>query len=151
MEKSVFKSNIYKVLALSNEQEGRFNRQLGLELLDCCGEDVPWIEFRYKGTEAHRNPYGGIHGGIISALADTCSGMGAVALTGCYVTTTDLHMSFIRAMAGTHFRIHVDYTHIGRTLIRCMGKIYDEDTGKLMATSMASFMAFDNKPPGLRD
>jgi uncharacterized protein (TIGR00369 family) len=151
MNKIDFQKNIDNILELNRKQPQRMNAQLGLEYVGCGLEEEPWVEFAYRGQEAHRNPYGGIHGGIISALADTCSGIGVVGLTGRYVTTTDLQISFVRAMAGEHFRIHVDYTHVGRTLIRCLGKIYDEDTGKLMATSMATFMSFENRPPGLRD
>lgn len=151
MDREHFLENMNRILDLNNQQQDRFNAALGLELVDCDPGEEPWVEYRYEGREAHRNPYGGIHGGIISALADTCSGMGAVGLTGCYVTTTELQMSFIRAMAGNRFRIRVEYSHVGRTLVRCIGRIREEDTGKLMATSMATFMVFADKPPGLQD
>ena len=87
-----------------------------------------------------KNPYDGVHGGIISSVFDTCIGFGAVGLSHSYVSTTDLSVSFLKPMTGEEFLVHVDYTQVGKRMIRSIAKAVDKKTGVLCATAMASFM-----------
>lgn len=117
----------------------RLNSMLGLALADCSREER-YADFEFRSQDWMKNPYDGVHGGIISSVFDTCMGFGAVVLSHSYVSTTDLAVSFLKAMTGEHYRIHVEYTQIGRRMIRGISKAVDAKTGVICATAMASFM-----------
>lgn len=118
----------------------RLNHMLGLGLVDCSRQEC-YIEYEFSSQDWMKNPYDGVHGGITSSVVDTCMGLGAVALSQSYVTTTDLSVSFLKAMTGERYLVRVEYTQLGKRMIRCMAKVIDRKTGVLCATSMASFMA----------
>ena len=145
MTNEEFKDAITGIIRLNTLQPERLNTQLGLVLADCGMEPAPWIEYLYEAKEGHLNPYAGVHGGIVSSLTDTCGGYGSVALCGKFVTTTDLSVSFLRGLFGRRFRIRMDYTHVGGRMISVIGKVFDEDSGELCATSMASYMLLDKE------
>ena len=107
-----------------------------------------WAEFLYETKEGHLNPYDGVHGGIAASLVDTCAGIGAVALCNKYVTTTDLSVSYLRALNGDRFRIRVEYTHVGGRMISATAWIINEGSGELCVTGMVSYMVL-NKQTGL--
>ena len=152
MTKEQLRYNIERLLARNAEQSDRFNYCLGMEVLDCDteGPGGPWVEYSYVPKTLHQNPYGGVHGGIISSLVDTCGGTGAVALTDKAVTTTDLSVSFLRACNGARYVVRMEYTHVGRKLVSTIAKMIDADTGELCATGMLTYMALEGKPIGLR-
>ena len=133
--------------------EGRQYADMGYELLDCgkAGTDVPWVDFLYHCKPEHRNNYGGVFGGMICSVFDTCMGMGSVAVSEHLVTTADLTVSFLRAAMGENFRIHLEYTHVGGRLINIMGKMFDHDSGELVATATSTFAVLQNAPKDLRD
>lgn len=130
-------------------QPERFNYMLGLKLHDCSREEG-WVEFLFEAEEWCRNPSGGVHGGVISSLFDTATGMGAVGLTGMNVTTTDLTVSFLKPFNGRRFLFHIDFTNVGRRMVRGVGKAFDRDSGKLCATSMGSFMVIGSRDNALQ-
>lgn len=118
----------------------RVNHMLGLSLTDCSREER-YVECEFTSQDWMKNPYDGVHGGIISSVADTCMGLGAVAFSQHYITTTDLSVSFLKAMMGDSYLVRVEYTQVGKRMIRCMAKITDKKTGALCVTAMGSFMA----------
>ena len=148
MTKEELKKEITDVIGFSDTQPGRFNSSLELEYAD-CDPDRPAVFFRYRKKYGHLNPVDGVHGGVIASLADTCAGMAIVAYTGEYVTTTDLSVSFLRALTGDVFLVEVEFTHLGKKMCSCNVKIRDEASGELGATSMASYMLIKNRPAGL--
>lgn len=150
MSEEEFRQNIYDKLAFNKKQPERMNARLGLELLDCSFADK-WIELGFDVKEWAKNPYGGVHGGVICTIFDTGMGTGAVALSGKFVTTTDLSVSYLKPMNADRYIVHVDYTHVGRSMIRCTAKALDAYTGALCATGMASFMLLEGKTAGLQD
>lgn len=122
----------------------RFNHMLGLKLKDCSREEG-YAEFYLDVQEWCRNPYGDVHGGVTAGVFDASLGICAAALSGYRVTTTDMSVSYLRAMGGERYIIRVEFTQVGRRMVRCNGKAIDEKTGKICATAMASFMVFDVK------
>lgn len=128
----------------------RMNQQLGLRLLDCSREEL-FVDFAFDNDrEVWLNPYGGVHGGVICTLFDTCMGYGAAALSNGFVSTTDLSVSYLKPMMGTHYRFHIEYTQLGSRMIRCIGKAIDTDQDLLCATAQGSFVITQGKAPGSR-
>lgn len=124
----------------SETQKARMNASLELHVLDCDEEKRSWVDYSYELKECHLNPYGGIHGGVACALADTCGGVAIAMACGRMPSTTDLSCSYIRPMLGKSFRIRVDITQIGNKLAACNCSIYDRDGDKLCVTCMLKYI-----------
>ena len=121
MKDTEFAKEMELIAGSSALQPERFNHMLGLRLLDCSREEK-WVEFLFAPDEWCRNPSGGVHGGVISSLFDTATGMGAVGLTGMNVTTTDLTISFLKPFNGAAYVFHIDFTNIGKRMVRGGGQ-----------------------------
>ena len=143
-----FKNRIEAIFQRNAQQPDRLNAQLGLTLEEGGMDPQPWAVFGYMMKEEHLNPYDGLHGGIVASLIDTCAGIGAVGLCNKYVTTTDLSVSYLRALTGDRFYIRVDFTHVGGRMISAMCKVINLETDELCATGMVSYMVLD-KTTGL--
>ena len=144
-----FAVEMEEIIEKSSQQPERLNAKLDLKMKDCSKEEG-YAEFIFEVKEWCKNPYGGVHGGVISAVFDTTMGMGAVGMTKQFVTTTDISVSFLRAMNAETYIFRADYTQVGKRLVRCTGKAIDAETGEVAATAMASFMTLDSKPKGIQ-
>ena len=127
----------------------RLNGMLGLELVDCSMDEM-WAEFSFESKEWCLNPYDGVHGGVICSVFDTAMGTGAVVFSGKFISTTDISVSYLRPMTAKRYIIHVDYTQVGRRMVRCVAKMSNADSGVVYATCMASFAAKDDRAKGIR-
>ncbi|WP_296217774.1 PaaI family thioesterase [Pseudomonas sp. UBA2684] len=89
--------------------------------------------FVFQGTPdaRHYNPLGSIHGGYAATLLDSC--MGCAIHTqlqrGQGYTTTDLRISYVRALSSTVGPIRAEgrIVHVGRSTALAEGRIYDID------------------------
>lgn len=144
-----FAAEMEQVIDNSSSQHERLNAKLDLKLRDCSKEEG-FAEFIFDVKEWCLNPYGGVHGGVISAVFDTTMGMGAVGMTKSFITTTDISVSFLNAMNGSQYIFRVEYTKVGKQLVRCQGKAIDSATGKVCATAMATFMVIGSRPKGIQ-
>ena len=158
MNKEQYRKNILAVIEMAKAQPERVLAQLDLKL-DTCDiiEDGPGkddrryhAEFIYNPKEWHLNPYGGVHGGFIGIVFDTALGMASVSVCQKHITTTDISVSYLRALWGDTFRVTCDYDHIGAHMIHGIGKMIDEKTGKVCATCQISYMIMDIDEPGLQ-
>ena len=149
MKDTEFAKIMEEVVSGSAMQPERFNHRLGLRLLDCSRKEA-FVEMAFTAGQWCRNPGGGVHGGVIASLFDTTTGMGAVGLTGMNVTTTDLSVSFLKPFNNEEYIFHIDYTNVGRRMVRGMGKAFDKETGKLCATAMGSFMVIGSRDKDLQ-
>lgn len=145
-----FRQNVCDKLEFNKTQPERMNARIDFKLLGCSFADK-WLELGFDVKEWAKNPYGGVHGGVICTLFDTGMGTGAVAISQKFITTTDLSVSYLRPMVADSYIIHVDYNHLGRSLIRCTAKAIDAHTGHVCATGMASFMTLEGRPAALQD
>lgn len=108
-----------------------FSAMLGMELLE-FSEGI--AKGRMCFTEDKTNPYGGMHGGCIYALADTITGLAAITY-GYYVTTMNGSMNYLRPVKDTRYLycnasvVHQG-SHVG--VYRC--ELFD-DSEKLVATA----------------
>ena len=146
----MFKKNLDLVIERNGRQPERMNAKLELELLDCSAEKPYSARYLYRSKELFTNPYGGVHGGVVSTLADTCSGYTLVALTMKAVSTTDMSVNFLRELKAETFDVCVECTHVGRKLASTYVRICDHETGELCATAITTFIIFEGVMPGLR-
>jgi uncharacterized protein (TIGR00369 family) len=91
----------------------------------------------------HGNPIGIVHGGFAATLLDSamsCAVHTTLSAEETYVTT-DLHVSFVRAITPATGRVtaHGDVVSRGRRLATARGTLVDAN-GKLLATGIATCM-----------
>lgn len=144
-----FEEKLKMVIERSTRHPDRMNASLKLQLLESSADGMEGLGeavFGYTVNTAHLNPYGGIHGGIVAALLDTCMGTAIAARTDHFVITTDLSVSFLRALTDSHFRIYIAFTHLGRRMASVTGKIVNADRDdEICATGMGTFMLLNTE------
>ena len=167
MNKEQYRKNILTIIEMNKAQPGRTLAQLDLKLADCTvtkegpygsvveagpdDKDVRYhAEFMYEPKEEHLNPYGGVHGGFIGIVFDTALGMASASVCEKHIATTDMSVSYLRALWGNKFRVTCDYDHMGAHMIHGIGKMIDEKTGKVCATCLISYAILDIDEPGLQ-
>ena len=149
MKDTEFAKDFEAVLNYSLKQPERLNARLNLQLLDCSREEL-WVEYEFEAGEWCRNPYGGVHGGIIASIIDSGMGFASAAYSNKYVSTTDLSVSYLKPMMNSRYRVHVEMTQTGSRMIRCMAKVLDAETGMICATGMGSFILGGDREKGAR-
>jgi uncharacterized protein (TIGR00369 family) len=110
---------------------------LGLVLEEVAdGEAVVSLEVEPK----HRNLMGTLHGGMVSTLADTATGvaMGASLDDGMTWTTTTLHVTFLAPGRAGRVTARGRVVKRGRTFGYAEADVVDED-GRLLARATATF------------
>ena len=138
-----------EIRAYALQHPQRLNALLNLQLLDGSREEM-WAEYAFEADEWCRNPYGGVHGGIIASIIDTGMGMTCATFSNKYVSTTDLSISYLKPMMNCRYRIRVELTQVGSRMIRCMARVSDAESGMLCATGMGSFILGGDREKGAR-
>ena len=83
-----------------------------------------------RAEHSHANTMGGVHGGLLLALADTALGNFVKSVVGpdSLAVTTDLHASFmVGAKVGQWIEVFPELDHRGRTMIFASGAICAND------------------------
>ena len=93
--------------------------------------------FAVTPQEFHYNPIGVVHGGLAATVLDSAMGC-AVHSTlpaGTAYTTLEVKVNFARAITRDTGRVRCEGTviHRGRTVATADGRVFAEDTGKLLA------------------
>ena len=143
MKKEELYSSIQNIIDNQADQPGRFNYLLSLKLESAETEPVS-ITLSFDAREWCLNPFGDVHGGVVASILDTSMGIGAAALSGTSVNTTDMSVSYLSALKGDKFYIRCEYTKVGRRMIRSMARVLDHK-GKIYATAIGSFMVLGNE------
>lgn len=86
----------------------------------------------------NRNPWGTAHGGALATLADTVTGSGVVAATGCACVTVDYNIHYLRPAAGSKITCTARPERLGRHICVMHAGLTD-DAGELVATSEFTF------------
>jgi uncharacterized protein (TIGR00369 family) len=115
------------------------------ELLGVEGVEVERgrVVFALAPAERHTNPMGTVHGGVLATILDSAmacavhSTLGA----GASYTTTDLHVTFVRAATVRSGRLLAEgkLVHAGGRLATAEGRITDAQ-GRLVAHGVESCM-----------
>lgn len=149
MRDSEFVKDFEEIRAYALQQPQRLNARLDLKMLDGSREEM-WAEYAFEADEWCRNPYGGVHGGIIASIIDTGMGYTCATYSNKFVSTTDLSVSYLKPMLNSHYKIRVELTQTGSRMIRCMAKVFDAESGMLCATGMGSFILGGDREKGAR-
>lgn len=118
------------------------------QLLDFVPLEWEPGRFVFQGTPdaRHYNPLGSIHGGYAASLLDSC--MGCAIHTrlkrGQGYTTTDLRISYVRALSGKVGPIRAEgrIVHLGRSTALAEGRLYDVDD-RLYAVGSTTCLILD--------
>jgi uncharacterized protein (TIGR00369 family) len=107
--------------------------------------------FELEPAEQHYNPFGTVHGGILSTLLDT-SMIAAVMTTlstGAACSTLEIKVNFIRpATIGTGtLRCEARTIHLGRRIATAEGRIFDGE-GALYAHAVSTVLIFSTGKKG---
>lgn len=93
--------------------------------------------FALEPAEWMFNPIGSVHGGIAATMLDSCMGCAVHTTLPARVgyTTTDLQVRYLRAMSADTGRVLAEgkVVHHGRKQATAEGRLYVEETGKLIA------------------
>ena len=119
--------------------EGRLPKPPIAELLGFEGVEVDEgrAVFSVVPDEYHYNPLGLVHGGLAMTLLDSAMGC-AVQTTlpaGSGYTTLESKVNFARPMTRETGRVvcEANVVHRGRTVATAEGRVFAEDSGKLLA------------------
>ena len=108
--------------------------------LVCCDFEKRSALIRYRKKDWEKNHRGEMHGGAAASMFDVAMGITISAFTGGEnVTTTDLHVSFIRPFFGESFDIEVEVLHLGKSLVRVRAIARDTETSKEIASAIANY------------
>lgn len=118
----------------------RFSELIGLEITD--------VEDGYsRGTlevaEELTNPYGGLHGAVVYAMADT--GMGAALVTGLEpgerMATIEIKISYLRPVTSGTVTCETTVLNRGRSVAYLESEV--QSGGQLVARASGSFSIFE--------
>ena len=128
-----------KIAAFMRQKDPGLSGMLEPEVVSCDFEKRASL-IRYRKKDWEKNHRGEMHGGAAATMFDVAMGMTSSAFSGGEnVTTTDLHVSFIRPFFGDSFDIAVEVLHLGRSLIRVRAIARDTETGKEIASAIANY------------
>lgn len=124
-----------------NLNDGGFDEKMKVHLMDCDYE-AQSVTYGFETQRWQINEKGAIHGGAILGMFDSAFGVVANFTAGDNeATTTDMAVSFLRSVEfGMELALEVYIVKAGRSLIRQRGELYDNATGKLLATASGSWM-----------
>ncbi|KAI9314556.1 HotDog domain-containing protein [Dichotomocladium elegans] len=113
-----------------------------LMVVDAAPNKIVW---EFKIAKVHCNLLGGIHGGCIATLIDTCSSCALLMYDGKYKwkglgVTTDLSVSYMRSMrAGQTARIECVVQRCGKNIANIYTEVMDETGAICYAGSHTKF------------
>jgi acyl-CoA thioesterase len=91
-----------------------------------------------RTAEKHSNIYGTVHGGTLASIADVAMGSSCLTL-GKRVVTIDMNISYIKsAPEGSALTAIGEVISNGKTIMRAVGEIFDEQN-QLLVRSQASY------------
>ena len=108
--------------------------------------------FAVTPAEFHYNPIGVVHGGLAATLLDSAMGC-AVQTTlpaGTGYTTLEVKVNFARAITRDTGRVLADarVVHRGRTVATAEGRVFAEDTGRLLAHGTSTCLLLSSNGAG---
>jgi len=101
-----------------------FSKLCKMEVLEA---EEGYVKGRMPLLEEYTNPYQGMHGGCLYALADTMAGLAGVTY-GNYVVTVDGHLNYINAANNTEYvYCEARVRKAGKKVVLCQLDIFGDD------------------------
>ena len=102
------------------------------------------VVFAVQPAEYHYNPIGLVHGGLAATLLDSAMGCAVQTLlpAGVGYTTLEVKVNYVRPMTRDTGRVLAEATvlHRGSRVATAEGRVFAEDTGKLLAHATTTCM-----------
>ena len=129
------------------------NGRLDIHFVSCSAEEMT-AEFSFNEEDWERNPYGGLHGGMVATVLDSCMGTAAGIFSGKPASTVSLNVQYLKPAMGKHYRVLVSFPHVGRRIIHARGELRDAESGAGCASAEAVFtvrekLSMAERLPGL--
>jgi uncharacterized protein (TIGR00369 family) len=106
------------------------------------------VVFAVTPAEFHYNPIGVVHGGLAATLLDSAMGCAVQTTlpTGMAYTTLEVKVNFARPMTRDTGRVlaEANVVHRGRTVATAEGRVFAEDSGKLIAHGTTTCLLFSS-------
>ena len=117
-------------------------KTLKLKLLEVT-EDTATCEFEVQ--KFHANYFYGLHGGVISGVADTIAFFpGKLLPSGIKLTTSNFEIKYFRpANIGDHIIATSEIIHFGKRKITVSVNVYFKKNKKLIALALVDLMVID--------
>lgn len=138
MRKDIGESFADTIRLISETNPGNMN-SLMHPVVTAYDEYARTSAIRYEVSDWELNQRGQVHGGAISAMFDISMGVSVAVFARRDVTTAEMAISYIRPFVGKAFDFRTDVVYLGKKLARVECRAYSVDTGKLAATSHATF------------
>ncbi|MHB1393988.1 MAG: PaaI family thioesterase [Clostridia bacterium] len=101
--------------------------------------------FCTKTVEMHGNMYGTVHGGTLASISDIAMGTSCLTL-GKRVVTIDMNINYIKSHpAGSKLTATGEVISSGRTIMRAVGEIFDEQNQLLVRSQASYFVTGDGE------
>ena len=126
-------------------KKDQVNGMMSPSYLDCSIEDRSiTIEFEVLPWES--NQAGGLHGGIICTMLDHVAGMAVMTMAGGWCPTVDIDVRFLKPGKIGDKIIGVGrFVSAGKRVFHMESKLYNKETGEVIATSTSTFLNILNK------
>jgi len=145
-DKEVVMTNM-KRIEYENEtsRQNEVNGLLSPVYADCSIEDRSvTLEFEVKPWEANRA--GILHGGIICTMLDHVAGTAVITMAGGWCPTVDIDVRFLKpGKIGDKIVGVGRFVSAGRRIFQMESKLFNKDTGDIIATSTSTFLNTLNK------
>jgi len=107
---------------------------------DCSIEDRSvTLEFEVKPWEANRA--GILHGGVICTMLDHVAGSAVITMAGGWCPTVDIDVRFLKpGKIGDRLVGVGRFVSAGRRIFQMESKLYNKETGDIIATSTSTFL-----------
>ena len=116
-----------------------YARELGMELVE-VGDGMAEMRMPYDPKLSGDSGTGVVHGGVISALVDTCFGAAVLSCGKGVPATIDLRIDYMRPAApGQPLRARAECHHIARSVTFVHARAFDGDADRPVAFAVGRF------------
>lgn len=145
-DKEVVMANMKRIeYENATSRQHEVNGLLAPVYADCSIEDRSvTLEFEVKPWEANRA--GILHGGVICTMLDHTSGSAVITMAGGWCPTVDIDVRFLKPGKIGDKIIGVGrFVSAGKRVFHMESKLYNKETGEVIATSTSTFLNVLNK------
>ncbi|MBQ4309815.1 MAG: PaaI family thioesterase, partial [Lachnospiraceae bacterium] len=99
-----------------HKDRSNLNGMIDIRFVSCSVEDRT-AEFLFVSEDWERNVFGGIHGGMIATVLDSCMGITSGVYSEKPASTVSMNVQYLQPGTGAEYRVLVSLPHKGRRII----------------------------------